>query len=134
MNALPNSVYFLIAEDMRDEPGNKQTILGFFGGDEVRVKQDSNLKPNDQMVMSSFVIMALLKGQFSNVQTRMKLLSPSKKELLNTKSPDISSGTNNAAVAAVRLAPFHLPELGKYTYELNLNGTVYPYSFEVVSD
>ena len=123
---LPDSVQFLIAEDVREESGKKLSLLGVFAGDDI------NIEKNELgYALPSFAILILGRGARGKFRGSLKLLSPSGKEIVVNQwdELDFSSGAN--FVMPIKLVPFVINEFGPYTVSLTLSDTPYTFTFSI---
>lgn len=124
----PDSVRFLLCEDIRQELGNKLSILGLFVGDDIVIKGEK-----EGQVIPSLAILAIFSGGVGEFQVSTKLYRHSRSEpILDLSKYQIIEKKGENITSAIKVAPFKIEEFGEYTAVWNFNGEKeYKYTFKI---
>lgn len=122
----PKEVVFLLADDFREELGDKHTLLGLYSGDAILIKG----KKDSVQAMHSIVIYVIFKDGGGVFKSRIELTDPT--DFKNSPEPSELVKVKNQNVAIIaKFAPFKLIE-GLHNFSIYLDEKKYSYSFAVV--
>ncbi len=121
----PTKVDFLLAEDFRQEEGNKFTVIGLLNGNDVRIVGAEAGK-----ALPSLAILATVRDGAGNLNLVGDLFTPSGKKLGETKGVAIKPADASASIL-FKWLPFPVPEFGPYLLKLSLEGKVFEFRFQI---
>lgn len=123
-------VTLLIAEDVRQEIGNKLSINGWFTGDDI-VFDRSGFGPGAVPGMPSLAIIFVVKSGSGKFPNKIQVTMPSGTVTLQAKGNDFNMNAGIPGAAIFKFAPFAASETGDYTVEWSLPGRSFRRSFKV---
>jgi hypothetical protein len=120
------SMTFLIAEGVRPETGGKLTIVGFYGGGNILVPEET-----EETNLASLALIFIFKDGEGRFATHLTINAPSGNPIaeLNMRDTVIQEGKTHTIVA--QLTPFTAREYGRYEVLLRLNEHRYSRSFSL---
>ncbi len=125
-----DKIHFLVCEDARPEPGNKHTLLGVFGGNDITI----NDAPVENGALPSIAFFFKFNDGEGTFSMRANILTPDGKDLLSGKSGDTEKpaikNPGEALIVVLKVVPFPV-QVGSYTVRISLDGHAYERNFGV---
>lgn len=124
----PKNVYFLLADDVREEKNNKVSIIGAFTGDDILVHD-----PQPGKAIPSLALLVIFKNGEGEFDIEMDVLSPSSKKLgKGVEFPGIQmkAGINHSLL--IKFPNFVVPEFGVYKFRFSFDKGEKVYEYPVV--
>ncbi len=131
---LPKQLRFLLADSVREELGGKLTVIGLYTGGEVILQ---GVMPVDVpegyggMALPGLTILAVFEDGEGEFQLQFQVYDPSNRPLGKSAPTPVVKAKNATQNLIFPLAPFPVPRLGRYRFELRLDSRKYEYSFTV---
>jgi len=126
---LPTSVTFLLADDIREEIGNKKSLIGMYVGDAIQISEPTVLP----MAMPSLLIFILLRGGAGIFNATFKVIAPGRQNMLTSEPAEVTLIPDVNFIFANKVNGFPVPEFGDYEIQLKLDAKIFKYKFKVVS-
>lgn len=113
-NALPKHEFTLIADDVRNEKGNKISLMGVYG-DEIVVE-------SLPAALTKLCFFTRISGGEGEHKIKVSLKDPDGIDRFMNMDEKILPLRGGVGYITNRVAPFQLPREGKYVYSIFLNG------------
>lgn len=124
----PSSVTFLLADDIREEIGNKKSLIGMYVGDAIQISEPT-IPP---LIMPSLLIFILLRGGSGTFNATFKVIAPGRQNMLTSEPAEVTLIPNVNFVFANKVNGFPIPEFGDYEIQLKLDTKTFKYKFKVM--
>jgi len=124
----PTTVQFLLADDCRQEPGNKFSVLGFLPGDDLIAEG-----MEAGMALPSLVVIIIFRDGEGTFASKVRIIS-------ETSGSEIQSSSQGTAVKqphksltmVLKFAPFFVKEFGTYRLIVSLDDKEYQFPFRIL--
>lgn len=126
----PDDVRFLLAEDFRTEMGKKLTLLGVYAGDDINIEGESAGKDK---ALASIIVLIIGRGALGKFEAKVEIRNPSNELVFDPVKSTLEIVEEQNFVIPLKISPFPISELGKYTVTLSLDDRSYPYQFLIRS-
>lgn len=119
---------FLMCEGIREEPGNKLTLLGVYTAQKLLVPTTT-----ETVLLPSLAFLFVFRDGFGTFQVRVSLRTPSGVALIDEQPmKDAVKLEAQALSLIVQVVPFQTNEFGDFEVIVTLNSRSYERSFAVV--
>lgn len=126
-NRLPSRAdLFLIAESLRQEQYGRISILGSYALGQILINPDQALP-----VALPLAIHALFREGEGKFKQRLRILTPSGKEMFSINLPDVEKKPEESLAFGVNFAVMSLPEIGPYKVEIILDDKPFEFEFRL---
>jgi len=126
-NTYPNEVCFLLANDsIQEADTNKITLVGFYAGDDIVIKDESPGK-----LLGQIVIIAKLRGGSGQYKGKLKLIGPEGELIFEDNNKSLNKKEGENLIIGIKISPFPVKEFGHYKYTVLLDDKEYCYDFEI---
>jgi hypothetical protein len=134
-NVYPKNINFLLADAVRREEGGKLTLLGFYSGDTVLLKDTlPQVIPEgmEGLALPGLTIVATVRDGHGSFNCGIHLIGPNGKALGKVvDGMKLVKGKDTSANLLVPIQPFPIPEFGIYRVLLQLNKHEFEFKFRV---
>ncbi|MEO8001688.1 MAG: hypothetical protein ABI644_07405 [Arenimonas sp.] len=130
----PQSVQFILCEDVRQLDGGKQDIVGWFIGDDINISEPVG---KDPLALDKLCIFALFKGGAGTFTLDATFTPAGKKPLKKKVSDSIEMIDGAPCGVSLRFVPFRIENFGVYELSLQFDedeNHIFPYRFKVSND
>jgi len=128
------SIKFILAEDIRNEPGGKFSLLGVFPGERFAIGGEIPQGVNAVFFMQSLVLVFIISGGDEGKHPgTFKIISPDKKTVIleSAINQAIEIAKDRSAVFVTGLRPFLGPAFGTYTAHLQIGRNTFEFPFTI---
>ncbi|MGH6824684.1 DUF6941 family protein [Methyloceanibacter sp.] len=122
-------VVFLLCETVREELGNKLSLLGLFTSNRILAPADTTT-----VLLPSLTLLFIVNGGEGSFRTSLTLFAPSGKALAEPTPRDVPLVPGTGRNLIFNFVPFSTDEFGEYHAILRMDGTEYSRRFSLVKD
>ena len=125
MTTYPNDsdVWLLLADDVRQEMGNKVSILGYFAGDDILIEGSTT-------ILGSLAILFVIKNADGEMQFSAKITPPSGADIATIPPTLIKLEPHKPFVQIIKFLGYPVT-LGTYKVDVSFDNNTYRRSFVV---
>jgi hypothetical protein len=120
------NVLTLFCESIRDEGNGKTTLLGYLGGNEIKVSPGTVLPG-----FIPFAVAFVLQDGDGTFHCSLSISDPNGQPVATGPLPDITKTQNNNHMVNVNIPTFKITRTGTYNVDLTLGPTKYHRTFIV---
>ena len=126
----PESFAYFVVDDIREEVGQKITLVGIYAGGNVVLSEKP--KEGTTLAIPGLAIFATFRGGDGQFKLRVNILGPSGNEL-HTNTQEVTFSKEKAYTLNVMafVRPFVVNEFGTYKIHVFLNERMYEGTFEI---
>ena len=124
---LPREVVVLVGENVREEKGNKISLMGLYVGDDILIHS-----AEPKVHLPSLSILVIVRDGQGVFESALVLLEPSGKERALGER-EVEKVKEQNAIFAVTLNNYLVEEFGDYRVKLRLDEEEYEYTFGIKS-
>lgn len=129
MKQLPEKFYAILAEDVRPEPGNKLSVLGFHAAPIILLPDSIVLDGEKKAVIDSICpVFIFLDGQ-GDFEMQVEVFDPGNHRLFDARKDKTTKEPKKALTLAFKYSPFPIPTLGEFRFLVTLDKK--PFEFRV---
>lgn len=132
MKQYPTSFRMLISDDVRDEAGGKQTLVGVYGGDDIGFTRPANVEASTRPSLPQLCIYTVFSDGEGEFSTRVELITPSGIKLAAVGPFIAEKIQGKNMIVSCKVTPIVFPENGAYTINLALDDKVYSHKIVVL--
>ncbi len=132
MKTYPTTARIIIAEDVRQEVGGKQTVVGIYAGDDIRFQRPRDLPEDARPSLSRFTVYAIFTGGEGEFVAKVEVVAPSGKITSSAGPFQAKKIKDTNMIVNCTWAPMQFPENGKYKARILIDDKDYVQEFLVV--
>ena len=127
----PNSVKFVLSDDIREEAHGKMTIVGLYADDKIFVEMKPAVPlPPGIVTVVNLSIACMMFGGAGNFNIKAEITGPAWQPITQINgTQDFIPGAT--ATFVLKGAPIALPQYGAYLCKITVQQKVFSYTFEV---
>jgi len=131
---LPQTVRFLLCDDVRPEATGKVSIIGLYPADVIMVRNmDGQVPPEGLVTVLGQIAIACLALNGNGTYTAgVAITGPSGQNMLSGSLGEFTLARDRNATLIVQSTNLAVPEYGKYTLILTIGKREYPFEFNIV--
>lgn len=119
MNEFPENIVCLIAEGVIEERGNKRTVHGIFGGDEIIIQ---NFEGDLPLGLKTLVLLTRFLGVKSELKLKFEILDPENNPVADPINQSAKPNKMGSINHYATISPFVIKKFGYFTYKITING------------
>lgn len=116
-------MWLLLADDIREEQGNKLSILGYYAGEDILVEQD-------EVVIPSLALLLVMHGGQGYAELSFSVTSPTHEVLHEAQPHSVQMGEGGPLIRGVKFVGLHIVA-GIYSVKVAIDHTIYVRTFQV---
>ncbi|PVZ56530.1 hypothetical protein C9422_18580 [Pseudomonas sp. B1(2018)] len=125
----PKKLNILICEDVRQESGNKISLLGTYV--DGIIFTSTNDDPNPKMISAQLAIFGTFGPLDENCQMKVRILSPDGEVLFETPDHQELKKSDSTTVIALKMIGLEFKQQGKHKLEFNFDKFKVTHGFSV---